>query len=400
MISLFLGECKGLLGKPPGLLQDHSRRLWRQAKREKEVFTGTPRDPPICSERYCLVKKKVSVRVFTPIYNCRTRVNDQLKITLNNIPDPSPGKSYYAWLQKNTIHNQSSYVLLGKLLVNHGSVNFYFPGDSLHSDLLVNTIGVLITEEDTRTQPSTPSVNTSVWRYSTWFSQVPSSGDTNRYSLVDYLRHLLSDDPTLDALGLQGGLDFWLVRNTSLVLEWAGSARDYWKSQSVTLMRNHLIRILEYLDSASYAQQDVPGGTPLNIVDQRIARVALLEFDTQHQNPSGYLYTISRHLAGIENAPGASLAQRTLAAQTILILKNVTDWLEKVRQDAKELIALTDAQLLLPSSLLILDAMTTQAFYAYVGHPDPITNEVLGGVIQIHYNLEHLASIDITQYQP
>ncbi len=43
MISLFLGECKGLLGKPPGLLQDHSRRLWRQAKREKEVFTGTLR---------------------------------------------------------------------------------------------------------------------------------------------------------------------------------------------------------------------------------------------------------------------------------------------------------------------------------------------------------------------
>jgi serine/threonine protein kinase len=328
------------------------------------------------------------------------RVNDELKITLNNIPDPSQGKSYYAWLQKETLHNQSSYILLGKLSVDHGAVHFFFPGDSLHSDLLANTSGILITEEDGRIQPSTPSLNTSVWRYSTSLAQVPSPGDADHTTLVGYLRHLLSDDPTLDALGLRGGLDFWLVRNTSLVLEWAGSARDDWKSQGVTLMRNHLIRILEYLDSASYAQNDVPGGTPLNIVDQRIARVGLLEFDTQHQNPSGYLYTISRHLASIENAPGASTSQRTLAAQALLILKSVTGWLENVRQDAKQLMALTDAQLLLPSSLLILDEMTTQAFYAYVGHPDPSTIEVQGGVTQIHYNLEHLASIDITQYQP
>jgi hypothetical protein len=42
MISLFLGECKGLLGKPPGLLQDHARRLWRQAKREKRSLRGHP----------------------------------------------------------------------------------------------------------------------------------------------------------------------------------------------------------------------------------------------------------------------------------------------------------------------------------------------------------------------
>jgi serine/threonine protein kinase len=326
------------------------------------------------------------------------RVNDELQITLNNILNPSPGKSYYAWLQKNKIQNQSTFLLLGKLAVDHDTVNFFFPGDSQHSDLLVNTSGILITE-DGPTNPTTPSLNRSAWRYSVELPQIPSPGDPDHYSLVDYIRQLLSKDPTLDGLGLRGGLDFWLDRNTSFVLEWAGSARDYWKSKGVTLMRNHLIRILEYLDSAYYAQKDVPSGTSLNIVDQRIARVGLLEFDT-HQYPSSYLYHIGRLLASIVNAPGVSMAQRTIATQTLLIMKNVTDWLGKVRQDAKQLIVLTGEQLLLPSSLLLLDDMTTQAFYAYAGHPDPSTNAVLGGVTQINYNLEHLASFDITQYKP
>ena len=71
----------------------------------------------------------------------------------------------------------------------------------------------------------------------------------------------------------------------------------------------------------------------------------------------------------------------------------------QMRRDAERLQGLTDQQLLLASSLLIMDDMTTQALHAYSGRLNPVTNEVQGGVIQVHYNLGHLATFEITPYK-
>jgi hypothetical protein len=71
-----------------------------------------------------------------------------------------------------------------------------------------------------------------------------------------------------------------------------------------------------------------------------------------------------------------------------------------VRQDAKQLIAMSDTQLLSSDTLTILNDMMAQAFYAYVGQFDPSTGKVQAGAVQIHYDIEHLATFDITQYKP
>ncbi len=70
--------------------------------------------------------------------------------------------------------------------------------------------------------------------------------------------------------------------------------------------------------------------------------------------------------------------------------------LQQVRKDAKLLVAMNNTQLLSNSSLALLDDMETAANSAYIGQIDPNTNTVQGGVVQIHYTLQHLAAYDIT----
>ncbi len=161
-------------------------------------------------------------------------------------------------------------------------------------------------------------------------------------------------------------------------------------------MRAHFIRILDYLDGESSVQADVPPGTQSVIIS---APVALLGPDipnVENQMSADYLHLISAHLNAIAQAPGVTPERRQLIMRINTAMNLVRHWLEKVRQDAKQLVSMTDAQLLSQNTLSLLDDMMTQAFYAYVGQLDPSTNEVQAGVIQINYDIERLATFDIT----
>jgi hypothetical protein len=79
-------------------------------------------------------------------------------------------------------------------------------------------------------------------------------------------------------------------------------------------------------------------------------------------------------------------------------MNDVQSLLEHVRMDAKQLLMMSDAQLLSQTSLLMLDDLETQAFYAYTGQIDPATNQLQSGVVQIGYDLERLATLDVTPY--
>jgi hypothetical protein len=72
--------------------------------------------------------------------------------------------------------------------------------------------------------------------------------------------------------------------------------------------------------------------------------------------------------------------------------------LTQIYQDAKQLAPLTDAQLLQPPNLTLLDDLTTQAQYAYTGRPNPSVGTSQGGVLWIYNNLQRLASFDVTPY--
>jgi eukaryotic-like serine/threonine-protein kinase len=331
-------------------------------------------------------------------------ITDKIQINLQHVSDAQPGKHYYAWLSSERQPDVPA-LALGPLSVNNGQVTLSY-SDPRHNNLLANYSRFLITEEDANQQPAVPSLDANTWRYYAAFSRTPNPADLKHYSLLDHLRHLLSQDPKLRGVGLTGGLDIWLFRNTTKILEAAGSARDAQKvcaanpSKACTDgMLRQVARILDYLDGAAYVQTenippDIQGSTLL--INPTIARVALLEFDPIHQEPPGYLAHIGTHLQEISQISSATASQHALAIQINQAINNVQGWLDAVHADASKLIHMSSTQLLQPDALTILNDLFTQANNAFVGQIDPNTNNVKDGVVQIHYNIQSLATFDIT----
>jgi hypothetical protein len=333
--------------------------------------------------------------------NSNQGISDELVINLQNLPNPQQGKSYYAWLVNETQAGLPA-VAIGALPLNHGQVTMTYI-DPQHSNLLANYGHLLLTQEDTNPPPVTPSLDATTWRYSAAFPTTPNPADTtNHFSLLAHLRHLLSQDPKLAGVGLGGGLDIWLFKNVTKVVEQAGSARDAQRqcapanTGACDFLRRALVRVLDYLDGSTYVQTDVPPGiTPLQI-DKTIARVALLEFDTVNQQPPGYLYHIENHLREITSSPGVTAAQHALAIRITQDINNVKAWLQVVHTDAVKLVHMDNTQLSQPAALSLLNDMLTQAKYALVGQFDPNTSTVQEGVAQIHNNIQGLATFDVS----
>jgi hypothetical protein len=317
-------------------------------------------------------------------------ITDQLQISLKNIPPPPQGKGYYAWLLNNRSLDWKP-INLGQLTVNNGIATLSYPGDT--SNLLANNSRFFITLEDVVSPPLNPSQDASALLYYAEFSQTPNPADPNKYSLYDHIRHLLSDDPKVKAAGLSGGLDIWLYRNTQKILAWAGSARDAQKSGNVAFIRRQLTRILDYLDGTYYISKDLPG-TGL-LVDPTIAKIGLLTFDPVNQQPPGYDYHIGKHLREINSLPGSTSQQRVLADQINQAINGVDARFHAIRNDVLQLYHMSDAQLLQSNQARgLLNDVATLANEAFVGQINP-QGQVLDGVVQIHYNIQRLATFDV-----
>jgi serine/threonine protein kinase len=324
---------------------------------------------------------------------------DGLQIALDNLPPAQSGEHYYAWLLPDNNNNpEVSPILLGMLPDRGGKVLLTYPGNAFHDDLLAQYSRLRITEESASSQPTNPSLDPQTWRYYAAFSQVPNPADTvNHFSLLDHLRHLLALDPKLKGVGLTGGLDIWLFRNTEKILEWAGSARDAQQGGGADLTHRQVIRILDYLDGSQYiSTEGLPPADQQLLVDPTIARVALLEFDVQQQEPPGYLKHIGNHLRELIECPGVTEEQRALAIEINAAIDNVQGWLQAVHHDASKLAKMSNAQLLQPDAAALLNDMFVQASYAFSGQIDPNTDQVKPGVVQIHYNSQRLATFEIT----
>jgi eukaryotic-like serine/threonine-protein kinase len=327
-------------------------------------------------------------------------ITDVLQINLDNVQNPQPGKSYYAWLLNDHQTNVPA-LALGAVAVDHGHATKRYANPS-QANLLANYGRFLITEEDANQPPTNPSPDTSTWRYYAFFSVVPNPNDTqNHFSLLDHLRHLLSQDPKLQKVGLTGGLDIWVFRNTTKILEAAGSARDAQKrctpdpnDVNCAFVHRTLVRILDYLDGSTYAQIDVPPGTGV-LIDPTIARVALLTFDPVNQQPPGYLEHIGNHLREVTESPGVTPSQRALAIRVNTAINNVQGWLGNVHTDAVKLVHMNNTQLAQADALSTLNDMLTQANFAFVGQFDPNTRTVKEGVVEIHYSIQGLATFEI-----
>lgn len=324
-------------------------------------------------------------------------INDELELRLQNIPDPAQGKSYYAWLLGDASQGNSQPLFLGKVHISHHVVNQTY--QSPHNvDLLTTTSRLLITEEDASLSSTSSSPPSNTWRYYAELSQQSDPKDTvHHYSMLNHLRSLLSTDTAMESQGLSGGLAIWLTHNTGKVLEWAGSARDNWTAKDPTNMREQIISILEYLDGVSSVQTDLPPHTQL-ILDSRYASIPILSLAALKQPTASYLQQISTHLQDIEHAPGITPDQMQLAHNISTWLNNVVNWLNKVHADARQLASLTNAQLLKSTTQITLDEMQMLAYYAYEGQFNSSTHVTKEGVLDIQYDIERLASFEITPY--
>jgi serine/threonine protein kinase len=334
-------------------------------------------------------------------------MNDELQIDLSGLSEPAPGKSYYAWLLGDISQPETAPLLLGRLTMVHGNVHFLSTGTSQHTNLLTFASRFLITEDNRQNPSSNPLLDQRNWRYYALIPQTPAPADTLHFSMLDHLRHLLLESPELAVRGLHGGLAFWFARDAATTAAAADGLPREWQQKDTGTLHNQVVRILDYLDGAAYIKPDVPTGTPF-LADAQIAQVALLGptpheayapgYVYQNEPPPGYIYLLQTHLNGALLSPQATQAQHQLAIQINSGIDSTRRALTQMYQDAKQLVNLTDAQLLQDSALALLNDMATQAHYASTGQPNPATGTTQGGALWIYNNLQRLATFEIAPY--
>lgn len=324
-------------------------------------------------------------------------VEDQLQITLHNIPDAAPGKSYYAWLLNDEMQSTTpchftplaiQSIFLGELTVSSGNVSLLYPGDAKHTNLFAITSRLLITEDNASGNPTPPSTNHSTWRYFAEIPQIPSKVG-NCFSALDNIRHILSEGVTISQAGVHGGLNLRVFINAQKILEWAGSAQSAWRSDPA-LINRQVIRILDLLDGKQLVQKDVPPNTPL-LIDNSLAMFPMFQ-------RYSYLDRVDLQLKDVLKSPAITDQIRQTATQDDQALNNLHAWLAQIYLDAKQLVKMDAKQLATSSALQLLNDMQAQANYLFIGQRDPATGNIKTGVIQMYYSLQQLANFSVQPY--
>jgi hypothetical protein len=323
-------------------------------------------------------------------------LNDTITVSLHHLAMPVVGQSYAAWLLPDQTDQTAKPLQIGKLSIADGNAQLTYTNPD-HENLLAVYSGFEVTKQPSNQNLMMPPLDPKARRYVGHIPNTPTPGDEQHFSLLSHLRHLLAQDPELQELGLQGGLNIWLDRNTEKVLEWSSAARDSWQGgQQTALIHRQMLRVLDTLDGTAYVSTsgDVPFGSPL-LVDPQASRIGLLEVSPTQVLPT-YLTHVDIHLQGMINAPGHTEAQRQLASKLDTALKLVTVLLQKVHQDAVKLVKMNDTQLKSSDALTLLNDMVTNTTSAYAGQFDPTTGGNINGVAWIHSELQGLATIPVT----
>src|SRR5205807_4155082 len=145
-------------------------------------------------------------------------------------------------------------------------------------------------------------------------------------------------------------------------------------------------------DGIPFVQQDAPG-EPVYVTSAN-AKIGLLDVNPSMQH--GFLYSIDVDLNALIQSPSTTPDQRKLATQIDTAVKNVEVWLTSVRKDAQQLVSMSPEQLAQTATRdNLLDTMANDALSAFTGSIDPSTGNVAEGVIQLHDNIQHLATLEI-----
>ncbi len=348
-------------------------------------------------------------------------IADQLQVDMQNVQPPPTGKSYYLWLLADIDTTPKPDFLVPPpihppiLLTNNlpvqpdGTVHYMYPGDAQHNNLLSETSRLLITLEDAGRTPASLSTDRSTWIYYAQLPQEYIPKDPTGLRGLDHIRHIYYNEDHLKVKALYGGLDIWIFRNTAKLLEWSTAARDDFNGTTTDYgqMHNLFTNILDYLDGTPNVHLDVAPGTPVT-ADPNIASISLLTVDTTRQgvpqflatDPPGDLDHLILHLTELNRAPDVTPEILKHSQNILVAISNAEGRLMQARTDAKQLFAMTPAQLAQSTAVSLLDDLVTQVTYAYIGQLDPNTNTVKPGVLQAHYEAQQLATFDITKNVP
>lgn len=333
-------------------------------------------------------------------------LNDTFQVRLIDILRPAPGKQYYAWLLPDQLQSENDARALGTLVINGGVATLPAPYvDPLHTNLIGRFSRFLVTEEAANPMPQSPSLDTKLWRYYAVFPQnSPTNncrGAINQLSALCHLRHLLSGDPELALVNLQGGLNFWFMNNVKEVQKWAQEALDH---ENPVDVRHKIINMLYMLDGQGCIAQDImqhgnPGldNTPDDGQLTSTAAISLLDCPLTPDMP-GYLTHIRMHLNAMLHSPGVQSDQVALATQIDTELNMLNEWLKQVQSDARQLIALDNAQLMQTDGQNMRSEIETLATNVLSGGTDSTTGMLVPGAASIADQIQQVATMDVMRY--
>lgn len=331
-------------------------------------------------------------------------INDTFQIQLSNVPLPQAGNSYYGWLLPDQNQSEANPRALGTLVVTNGVAALPSPYIDLQHDNLLNYFSrFLVTEEPRSPVPQDPSLDKGTWRYYAGIPQNPPVKDCvgaiNQLNALCHLRHLLSNDPELAQVHLQGGLSYWFLSNVKAMQLWAAEMVD---SKDPVDIRHKVVNILYMLDGVHCMAQDLrqAGPSKENTPDDgtltKIAAIPLL--DCSLTNVSGYLAHIHNHLNAMVLSPGALEEQVKLADGISTELNSINAWLRQMQQDAKQLVAMDDEHLMLIEGKRLRTEVDTLARDVLTGGIVSTTGRTEPGVVSITSQIQQLAIMDVSHY--
>jgi|GEM_PF-1873091 len=317
-------------------------------------------------------------------------INDVVTIDLHGLAAPTSKKVYDAWLLPDQINSEVTPLLIGIALPAENVQMTYI--DPTHTNLLATYNTFLITEDDASETPLIPSIDLASWSYNGSIPNIPTPGDPKQYSLLSHLRHLVAKDPTVEAIGLSGGLDIWLYRNSEKILQYATAARD--ETSSAEAIKDNVIRILQYLDGINYSWRDTPANSPW-LIDGKAGHIGLLDSEL-NQNPPGYLTHVMVHLNGLATSPGVTESQKQLVIRIDNSIRSIVPLYQAVRTDAIQLVKMTNDQLFQSGARSLLEDMATKASYAYAGQPNTTNKDIQPGINGLQAQFQSLTTIEVS----
>lgn len=300
---------------------------------------------------------------------------DGLRLSLSNIPSPSQGQVYEAWLQESS--NQT--MRLGQLNINNGTGTLLYAGNSQHTNLLSVLQGIVITSENASQVPANPG-GTVIYK---------GAIDTTSFP---YIQHILYKTPNFPS---STSVVIGLLQTIISINDKAGSLVDSLQgTYDYGLAKRQAVRIIELIDGSSYAQSS--GDLPKNVQSQVDARAGLISSPSQQ----GYIDTLSTQLDGLQkSAPNNTELQQHIANIRNAI-SDLREWIQSMRNYDKALVLAPNIK----DPALLKNALQVRqlANYAYTGRvtpPNENPGTTLGsaGANQAYTECQYLAELDINK---